>query len=96
MARILALAALAPLAAATDAHGCPGFNRTMEDWVHSPALKAQSDARLGKAVTPPTYIVDLDLDPKDRWTEIGALYKNQSYLIIDYFETFLPEALLKA
>eukprot|EP00633_Aureoumbra_lagunensis_P007336 CAMPEP_0197322882 /NCGR_PEP_ID=MMETSP0891-20130614/70173_1 /TAXON_ID=44058 ORGANISM="Aureoumbra lagunensis, Strain CCMP1510" /NCGR_SAMPLE_ID=MMETSP0891 /ASSEMBLY_ACC=CAM_ASM_000534 /LENGTH=433 /DNA_ID=CAMNT_0042815389 /DNA_START=1 /DNA_END=1302 /DNA_ORIENTATION=- len=39
--------------------------------------------------------INLDLPPEQRWLEIGAKYANQSYKIVEYFETFLPESVIK-
>lgn len=36
-------------------------------------------------VTAPTYVVNLDLAPADRWTDIVTIYKSSAPLIIDYF-----------
>lgn len=44
-----------------------------------------------KPFVPPTVVVDLDLDPSERWLEVGKQYANQSYLVKQYFESLLPK-----
>ena len=65
------LAAAATARAASDAHGC-GLNRSL-DWVDDANLKARTFQGAPRKVAPPTYVVDLDKEPRERWAEIGAL-----------------------
>ncbi len=43
----------------------------------------------------PEYVVNLDLAPEDRWTEVVTLYKSSAPLIVAYFTGVLPPAVTK-
>ncbi|GMH54179.1 hypothetical protein TL16_g01620 [Triparma laevis f. inornata] len=91
---------IAPLITLATAHAryqCPHGKpaKTSEaGWLSNENLMDSNDDRTPK--TPNRHIVNLDLAPKDRWTEIGKIYANQSDLIVQYFEDMLPHAAVVA
>eukprot|EP00616_Rhizochromulina_sp_CCMP1243_P009347 CAMPEP_0118970748 /NCGR_PEP_ID=MMETSP1173-20130426/7561_1 /TAXON_ID=1034831 /ORGANISM="Rhizochromulina marina cf, Strain CCMP1243" /LENGTH=417 /DNA_ID=CAMNT_0006920139 /DNA_START=28 /DNA_END=1281 /DNA_ORIENTATION=- len=57
-------------------------------WIDSKELKQQvQDATL---VPAKRYSLNLDLDPKERWNDIAADFKDEAYKITDYLKDSLP------
>ncbi|GMI05306.1 hypothetical protein TrVE_jg1157 [Triparma verrucosa] len=74
-------------------HGKPA--KTSEaSWLQNKNLMSQQDDRTPK--TPDRHIVNLDLPPNERWSDIGKIYANRSDLIVQYFEDMLPSAAVVA
>ncbi|KAJ8599077.1 hypothetical protein CTAYLR_007609 [Chrysophaeum taylorii] len=59
-----------------------------------PWLVDETRPLLGSSRSPGRVSVDLDLPPSQRWVAVGEAYRNQSYLITEYFLEFLPENVL--
>mmetsp|Transcript_11988 Transcript_11988/g.38146 ORF Transcript_11988/g.38146 Transcript_11988/m.38146 type:complete len:423 (-) Transcript_11988:148-1416(-) len=57
-----------------------------------------ASARAAKTATefrsPDRVTVDLDLPPEERWVAVGEQYRNQSSLIVEYFEQYLPASVI--
>jgi N-acylethanolamine-hydrolysing acid amidase len=58
-------------------------------WAKNEALRA---AATGDVITKPAprFSLNLDLDPKERWSAIAAIYKDEAYKITDYLKSQLP------
>jgi hypothetical protein len=62
---------------------------TLAAWTDDANLRAR--AQDNRVYTPlPKFTVNLDAPAKDRWTEIGTLYKDQAPALIAYLETMIP------
>lgn len=47
-------------------------------------------------VAAPTYIINLDLPPEERWVELVTIYKSSAPLIVNYFTSALPKEVVLA
>lgn len=59
-------------------------------------IAAAAAAPHNVTVAAPTFVVNLDLPPEDRWTEIVTLYKSSAPLIVNYFTHALPKDVAEA
>lgn len=94
--RVLAgIAVLACLVAASPSTAVTHDNCTVHgkpsEWLDNAAFKERAGNLT--PVTPPLYVVNLDLPADQRWNEIGAAYASRAYLIIDYLKSFIPDFL---
>ena len=46
---------------------------------------AQGVRQPNSTVLAPTYVVNLDLAPEQRWTDVVKIYRSSAPLIVDYF-----------
>jgi hypothetical protein len=62
-------------------------------WVDSAANKQRAQDKTARA--PREFVVDLDLPEEQRWQEIGELYADKSFLLVEYLRRNLPKGWLK-
>lgn len=68
-------------------------NAGNQRWVDSAENRRRAEEKTARP--PKEYIVNLDLPQEDRWKEIGALYKDKSFLLVEYLRRNLPRGWLK-
>jgi hypothetical protein len=64
-----------------------------QKWMDSAANRKRAEEKTPRA--PKEYIVNLDLPQEERWTEIGLLYADKSFLLVEYLRRNLPRGWLK-
>lgn len=62
-------------------------------WVDSAANKQRAQDKTARA--PREFIVDLDLPEEQRWQQVGELYADKSFLLVEYLRRNLPKGWLK-
>ena len=62
-------------------------------WMDSPANRLRAENKT--AHKPKEYVVNLDLPQYERWQEIGKLYADKSFLLVEYLRRNLPPGWLK-
>ena len=63
------------------------------DWVSDPLKRATAESK--RPADLKQYTVNLDLPESERWAEIGALYADKSWMLVQYLRSNLPNGWLK-
>lgn len=63
------------------------------DWLNNPANKKLSDSK--RQIDVKEFTLNLDLPQEERWAQIGALYKDKSWMLVKYLKDNLPDGWLE-